>query len=202
MSVDYLYNETQSYAMLPATIRNTISVFEYYKILGEKAMEQVHDEKLGWSPDDKSNSISVIVKHLHGNMLSRWTDFLTTDGEKSWRNRDAEFEESILTRSELMLLWNEGWNSLFATLLSLNVSDLEKTVYIRSMGTTVEDAILRQLAHYAYHVGQIVYLSRLANNGDWRSLSIPRGESSIYNQKELNKGERIEHFTEGYLKNK
>ena len=179
---------------------NTISLFEYYKSLGEGAMMQIKDEALWWAPDPKSNSISVIVKHLHGNMLSRWTDFLTTDGEKPWRKRDDEFEESIRSRDQLMTLWNEGWNRMFATLRSLKTEDLEKTVYIRNMGQSAEDAILRQLAHYAYHVGQIVYLARLANEGDWKSLSIPKGNSETFNKEKFEKEKRVEHFTKNELK--
>lgn len=182
---------------MPQTIKNTISVFEYYKSLGEKAMAQVRDEALFHMPDAKSNSISVIVKHLHGNMLSRWTDFLTTDGEKDWRKRDEEFEEAASTRAEVMHQWNEGWACLFAALNGLTPDDLGKTVYIRNMGQTVEDAIMRQLAHYAYHIGQIVYLARLFNEGDWTSLSIPKGGSATYNKGKSEGGQRMEHFTEG-----
>lgn len=177
-------------------LKNTISLFEYYKTLAEKAMEQVPDESLWWTPDEKSNSISLIVKHLHGNMLSRWTDFLTTDGEKEWRNRDEEFIETIHSRSEMMSLWEEGWHCVFNALLPLSDEDLTKVVYIRNMGHTVHDAMLRQLAHYAYHIGQIVYLARLANDGSWTSLSIPKGGSSAFNNDKFGKGKRIEHFTE------
>lgn len=177
------------------TLKNTISVFEYYKTLGEKAMVQVSDEALYHTPDAKSNSISVIVKHLHGNMLSRWTDFLTTDGEKEWRKRDAEFEEIKETREEVMRLWEDGWKCLFDVLNELTTDDLHKVVYIRNMGQTAEDAIIRQLAHYAYHVGQIVYLARLFNDGDWVSLTIPKGQSETYNRTKNEPGKRIEHFT-------
>lgn len=177
--------------MMSSTLTNTINLFEYYKSLGEKAMLQVKDEALWWTPDEKSNSISVIVKHLHGNMLSRWTDFLTTDGEKPGRNRDGEFEESVLTREKLNALWAEGWKCMFDTLHSLQPEDLEKTVYIRNMGQSVEDAIMRQLAHYAYHVGQIVYLARLANEGDWTSLTIPKGASVSYNNEKFNQEKKM-----------
>lgn len=162
-------------------------------------MAQVNDEALFWIPDEKSNSISVIVKHLHGNMLSRWTDFLTSDGEKAWRNRDDEFEETINSREALMSLWNEGWDLLFNTLNSLQPQDLEKTVYIRNIGQTASEAIMRQLAHYAYHVGQIVYLCRLANKGDWKSLTIPKGESKTYNEQKFNREKRSENFTDEFL---
>ena len=182
--------------MIPATLVNSIHLYEYYKSLGEKALAQVtDDDALNWTPDPKSNSINVIIKHLHGNMLSRWTDFLTTDGEKPWRNRDSEFEEANHTRDEIMSWWEEGWSCLFNALNELKPEDMEKTIYIRNMGQSVEDAIIRQLAHYAYHVGQIVYLARLVNKGDWKSLTIPRGNSEEYNKGKFEPGKRIEHFT-------
>lgn len=178
------------------TLHHTIRLFQYYKELGEKAMAQVEDRALGHAPDSKSNSIAVIVKHLSGNMLSRWTDFLTTDGEKEWRQRDAEFEEEIPDRDTLMATWEKGWQCLFQALHTLTADDMQRIVYIRNMGQTVEDAILRQLAHYAYHVGQIVYLSRWLNEGDWTSLSIPRGRSTQYNVDKKAGGIRVEHFTD------
>ena len=182
--------------MTDSTLKNTINVFEYYKTLGEKAMAQITDEALFQMPDEKSNSISVIVKHLHGNMLSRWTDFLTTDGEKEWRDRDSEFEETIETRDEVMKQWNEGWACVFSALNTLHPEDFDKTVYIRNMGQTVLEAIMRQMAHYAYHIGQIVYLARLFNEGDWKTLTIPKGGSAAYNKEKNAPGKRIEHFTE------
>lgn len=182
--------------MIDSTLKNTIGVFEYYKTLGEKAMAQITDEALFHMPDEKSNSISVIVKHLHGNMLSRWTDFLTTDGEKEWRDRDSEFEETIETRDEVMKQWNEGWACVFNALNTLQPEDFGKTVYIRNMGQTVLEAIMRQMAHYAYHIGQIVYLARLFNEGDWKTLTIPKGGSAAYNKEKNAPGKRIEHFTE------
>ena len=182
--------------MIDTTLKNTINVFEYYKTLGEKAMAQITDEALFQIPDEKSNSISVIVKHLHGNMLSRWTDFLTTDGEKEWRDRDSEFEETIETREEVMKQWNEGWACVFSALATLQPEDFDKTVYIRNMGQTVLEAIMRQMAHYAYHIGQIVYLARLFNEGDWKTLTIPKGGSAAYNKEKNAPGKRIEHFTE------
>ena len=182
--------------MTDSTLKNTINVFEYYKSLGEKAMAQITDEALFQMPDEKSNSISVIVKHLHGNMLSRWTDFLTTDGEKEWRDRDSEFEETIETREEVMKQWNEGWACVFSALATLQPEDFDKTVYIRNMGQTVLEAIMRQMAHYAYHLGQIVYLARLFNEGDWKTLTIPKRGSAAYNKEKNAPGKRIEHFTE------
>jgi hypothetical protein len=132
--------------------------FEYYKLLGEKTFAQLTDEQLFWQYNPESNSIAMIVKHLWGNMLSRWTDFLTTDGEKESRNREAEFENDTTTREEMIRQWDAGWKCLFDALDALTEADLEKTVYIRNMGHTVMEAINRQLAHYPYHVGQIVFI--------------------------------------------
>jgi hypothetical protein len=166
--------------------------FEYYKLLGEKTMQQLTDEQLCWQYDADSNSIATIVKHLWGNMMSRWTDFLHSDGEKEWRQRDAEFETEHLDRAALMAKWNEGWNCLFATLDNLTESDLQLIVYIRNMGQTVQDAINRQLAHYPYHVGQIVFIGKMLAGGNWQSLSIPRGGSQQYNIDKFAQPKRVE----------
>lgn len=178
------------------TLESTKRLFAYYKTLGEKALVQIEDAALFHAPDDQSNSISVIVKHLHGNMLSRWTDFLTSDGEKEWRKRDGEFEDSLTSRQEVMMIWEEGWNCLFASLNALTFEDLKTTVYIRNMGQSAEEAILRQLAHYAYHVGQIVYLARMLNDSGWQSLSIPKNNSQKYNQERFDQEKQMKHFTE------
>ena len=170
--------------------------FEYYKMLGEKTFEQVSDDKLFWQNNEESNSIAMIVKHLHGNMLSRWTDFLTTDGEKEWRKRDEEFENDIKTRATLLEKWGEGWNSLFNAINPLTEGDLEKVIYIRNMGHTVCEAINRQLAHYSYHVGQLVFIGKMIQDEEWKSLSIPKGKSKAYNQEKFSKGKRKEHFTD------
>ena len=148
--------------------------FLFYKNLGEKAMAQVDDEKLFWQYNEDSNSIATIVKHLSGNMVSRWTDFLTSDGEKEWRNRDGEFENDIKTRAEVIAVWDKGWECLFKTLDELKPEDLEKIIYIRNEGHTVMEAINRQLAHYPYHVGQIVYVAKMSMTKNWESLSIPK----------------------------
>ena len=174
--------------------------FEYYRMLGEKALEQVPDDKLNWQCNAESNSITVIIKHLHGNMLSRFTDFLQTDGEKPWRDRDEEFRESHLTRKELHELWQAGWDCLFDAVNGLTEDDLAKTVYIRNMGHTVTEALNRQLAHYPYHVGQIVFLSRMIVGQGWQSLSIPRESSAAYNAEKFSQPKRNEHFTDEYLK--
>lgn len=176
-------------------LTSAIKQFEYYRSLGEKAFDQLTDEALFWQYNENSNSIATIVKHLWGNMLSRWTDFLTTDGEKEWRQRDAEFENSITTRPEMMDKWKEGWDCLLDTLQSLKEEDLNKIIYIRNQGHTVEEAINRQLAHYPYHVGQIVYVAKMAA-GEWNSLSIPRGQSQIYNAEKFAQPKRKQHFTD------
>lgn len=173
--------------------------FQYYKQLGEKAIYQVEDEKLFYEPDDESNSIAVIVKHLWGNMLSRWTDFKTSDGEKEWRNRDNEFVNDVNTRKELLNKWEEGWECLFNALKSLQENELNSIVYIRNEGHSVVEAINRQLAHYSYHVGQIVYLARLLRSNNWNSLSIPKGKSSIYNSMKFSKDKQLKHFTDEFL---
>ncbi len=173
--------------------------FEYYKMLGEKAIDQIEDEKLFWQYNDDSNSIAIIVKHLWGNMLSRWTDFLTSDGEKDFRDRDAEFENDIQTREELLLKWNQGWACLFNAIDPLTVDDLEKIIYIRNQGHTVMEAINRQLAHYSYHVGQIVFLAKMLAEKGWASLSIPRGDSHAYNKNKFSQPKHKGHFTDEFL---
>jgi hypothetical protein len=155
--------------------------FEYYKSLGEKTFTQLSEEQLFWQYNRESNSIATIVKHLWGNMLSRWTDFLTTDGEKEWRQRDAEFENDITSREELLNKWNEGWQCLFKALDSLTTEDLTKQIYIRNEGHSVVEAINRQLAHYPYHVGQIIFIGKMVCDANWTSLSIPRGNSKAFN---------------------
>jgi hypothetical protein len=177
-------------------------LFEYYKMLGDKTFPQVQDDKLFWQYNDDSNSIAIIVKHLWGNMLSRWTDFLTSDGEKETRDRDAEFENDIKSREELLDKWNEGWNCLFNAINSLKTEDLEKIVYIRNQGHTVTEAINRQLAHYAYHIGQIVFLGKMLNENGWISLSIPKGNSQKYNNDKFSKPQEREHFTDEFLNDK
>ena len=161
-------------------LKSTISQFEYYKLLGEKTFEQVTEEQLFWQYNEDSNSIATIVKHLSGNMLSRWTDFLTTDGEKESRDRDDEFENEALTKDKMLQIWNVGWKVFLETLKSLTTEDLSKTIYIRNQGHSVVEAINRQLAHYPYHVGQIVFIGKMCAR-EWKSLSIPKGNSLNYN---------------------
>jgi hypothetical protein len=157
--------------------------FLKYEKLGEKAIAQVPEDKISWVYDSDSNSIATIVKHISGNMLSRFTDFYTSDGEKKWRNRDSEFENETITKDALMLKWNQGWTCLFNILDSLTAEDLSKEVLIRNEPHTVMEAINRQLTHYAYHVGQIVFLGKMICGNHWESLSIPKGRSQEFNTK-------------------
>jgi hypothetical protein len=183
-------------------LSSTIKQFEYYRLLGEKTMTQLKDEDLFWQYNDESNSIAIIVKHLWGNMLSRWTDFLTTDGEKPWRDREAEFEADVKDRPELMIKWNEGWDCLLHALRSIDEDKLDTIIYIRNQGHTILEAINRQLAHYAYHVGQIVHIGKMIRNDQWKSLSIPRGQSDNFNKKKFSKEREKGHFTDEFLKKK
>ncbi len=175
---------------------NILKLFTYYKSLGEKTFDQMPDKKLFWHYNEQSNSIAIIVKHLSGNMLSRWTDFLSSDGEKQWRRRDDEFENDLNTKEDLLMVWNKGWECLFDALNSLSEKDLNKTVYIRNMGQPVSEAINRQLAHYAYHVGQIVFIGKMIKNEAWQSLSIPKGNSKSYNHEKFKNPIQNKHFTD------
>lgn len=170
--------------------------FEYYKSVGEKTFDQLNEADICWQYNEASNSIAVIVNHLHGNMMSRWTDFLTSDGEKEWRNRDMEFEPVIRTKKELLHKWNGGWACLFNALDSINEENFDTDIYIRNQKHTVTEAINRQLAHYTYHIGQIVYIGRLIKGGDWKSLTIPKGQSSAFNQEKFAKGKHGGSFSD------
>lgn len=176
--------------------------FIMYKQLGEKAIAQIEDKDLTWQANEDSNSIITIVKHLWGNMMSRWTDFLTTDGEKAWRQRDAEFENETISRGQLMQQWEEGWKCLFDALNSITDDDLEKIIYIRNEGHTILEAVNRQIAHYSYHVGQIVYIAKLMSKQEWKSLSIPRNKSSEYNNSKFSQEKGQRHFTDEWIDNK
>ncbi|HEY6252083.1 MAG TPA: DUF1572 family protein [Candidatus Angelobacter sp.] len=156
--------------------------FRGYKRLAEAAVVQLQEEEFFYAPDQESNSVAVIVKHISGNLRSRWTDFMTTDGEKPDRNRDQEFElDPGATREHLMRYWEDGWARLFEALAGLQAADLTRTVYIRGEPHSTVQAINRSLAHYAYHVGQIVYLGKQMRKNEWKSLSIPRGKTAEYN---------------------
>jgi hypothetical protein len=159
-------------------LKDAIKRFTYYKELGDKTFEQIQEADFFYQPNEESNSIAIIIQHMHGNMLSRWTNFLTEDGEKHWRKRDAEFEVMECSKVDLLAFWNDGWKCLIDTLANLSDIDLDKTVYIRTEPLLVYDAILRQLAHYPYHVGQIVYIGRMIQQKNWTSLSIPKGKGA------------------------
>ena len=190
--------------------------FQYYKQLGDKTMAQLNDEQLFWQYNDASNSIAIMVKHLWGNMMSRWTDFLTTDGEKDFRKRDEEFElrvgpslqgvdtanaEGVDEHSRAVIIekWEQGWACLFTALDSINEDNFDTTIYIRNQGHSIPEAINRQMMHYAYHVGQMVYLGRMMKGEDWQSLSIPKGNSKAYNAEKFSQEKGKRHFTDEYL---
>ncbi|WP_425075602.1 DUF1572 family protein [Psychroserpens sp. S379A] len=182
MSVSYLNSVTKQ--------------FEYYKSLGDKTISQLelHEIQKEFSKD--SNSIAIIVKHIVGNMLSRWTNFLTEDGEKKWRHRDSEFVDTFKSKEELLTYWNKGWNCLFDAITPLKTEQLENIIYIRNQGHSITEAINRQLAHYSYHIGQLVFLGKLIKGNNWVSLSIPKGKSSSYNQEKFSKEKGRRHFTD------
>jgi hypothetical protein len=162
---------------------SSLNIFRQYKTLAEKAMAQVSDDALFYQPDEESNSIYLIIKHLSGNMQSRWTGFMTSDGEKPWRKRDEEFYQSETPpRAEVMELWEKGWQCLFDALSPLSEKDLAVQVSIRSEAHSVMEAINRQVAHYSYHVGQIVFLCKMIRKSEWHTLSIAKGKSGEFNQ--------------------
>ncbi|MDQ8142708.1 DUF1572 domain-containing protein [Chryseobacterium sp. CFS15] len=158
-----------------------IKRFQYYKMLGDKSFEQLSDEQIFWQFNQESNSIAIIVKHVAGNMLSRWTNFLTEDGEKPWRNRDEEFLNTFQSKAEVLDYWEKGWKCLFEALSQINDQNLYSTIYIRNEGHSVIDAVFRQLAHYPYHIGQIVFIAKMMKNDDWKTLSIARNKSQDFN---------------------
>ena len=177
---------------LPSVIKQ----FEYYKSLGDKTITQLTFDDLKNEVALDSNSISIIVKHLSGNMLSRWTNFLSEDGEKEWRQRDDEFVDTFNSKIELNDAWEKGWDCLFKALKSLSKEDLDQIIYIRNEGHTVVEAINRQMMHYAYHLGQIVFLGKLLKGTNWQSLSIPKGQSKSYNKTKFEVAKSRKHFTD------
>ena len=177
-------------------LESNIKLFEYYKGLGDRTFEQLTFDDIQNEIAQDANSIAIIVKHLSGNMLSRWTNFLTEDGEKPWRHRNREFEDTFETKTQVLESWNTGWSSLFSALKPLKTSDLDQTIYIRNEGHTVQEAINRQLAHYAYHVGQIVLLGKILKGTDWKTLSISKGDSIAYNASKFNTAKSKKHFTD------
>lgn len=177
-------------------LSSTLQQFNYYKSLGDKTFEQLSNNEIQWKYNNESNNISMIVKHIVGNMLSRWTNFLTEDGEKDWRQRDTEFENPPNSKESLINLWEKGWRCLFEALNSIDEYDLEKIIYIRNQGHTVTEAINRQLCHYSYHVGQIVFLAKMIKRDDWINLSVEKNKSKIYNSDKFSKEKGRRHFAE------
>jgi hypothetical protein len=164
-------------------LKDSLAIFRHYKKLAERAMEQLTDEQLFAVLDEEANSIAVLVKHLTGNMRSRWTDFLVSDGEKPDRRRDLEFVDPPATRAELMAAWEAGWDAVFGALEPLSDEDLKRTVFIRGEAHSVMQAINRQVAHYSYHCGQIVLLAKHLNHSGWKPLTVPRGQSEEFNRR-------------------
>jgi hypothetical protein len=178
-------------------LADVISSFRAYKKLAEKALAQVSDDELFATVDDESNSIAVIMKHMAGNMISRWTDFLTTDGEKPDRNRDMEFVITPdSTKEDLFSYWNRGWQTVIAALEPLSEADFDKRVLIRGQEHSIIEAVNRQMTHYAYHIGQIVFLAKHFRGSDWKSLSIPRNRSAAFNSYLQEKPTQTEHRLE------
>lgn len=163
-------------------LQSVLKRFEIHRELGFKTIQRLNKDQLNWQPEGEPNSITMIIKHLHGNMLSRWTDFLTTDGEKPGRNRDLEFEEDNYSYEQVIQLWDEGWDCMLTAIRGLQDTDLDRTVFIRNEPHIVIDAINRQLAHVPYHVGQIVYIGKMILKDKWESLSIPKGGSAAFNK--------------------
>jgi hypothetical protein len=163
-------------------LASAIQQFKDYKQLADKTFVQLSDPDFHFRPNDQTNSIAIIIAHMHGNMLSRWTNFLTEDGEKSWRRRDDEFEAHEYPREQLLQLWEHGWQVVFEALQGLETGDLDKTIHIRTKPLSVMDAIHRQLTHYASHVGQIIMMGKFIKGAAWETLSIPKGKSPEFNE--------------------
>lgn len=175
----------------------TRKLFHYYKSLADKSIEQVPEAALHLKINDHGNSIAILVKHMAGNMISRFTDFRTTDGEKPWRNRETEFEDTFQSKEEMMAYWKKGWAVLFNAIDPLEKEDLSSVIYIRNEGHNILEALQRQLGHYAYHVGQIVFLSKIILEQDWNYLSIPPGQSEQFFQAKMAKDKSRLFFTDG-----
>jgi hypothetical protein len=176
-----MHNPLMALEFKASYVRDSLDILRYYKRLAEGAIEQVPDEMLAEAPDGESNSIATIVKHLSGSMLSRWKDFLATDGEKPGRDRDAEFEDPFQTRVEMMAAWDAGWSEFFGALAGLTDADLGRKVTIRGEAHSVMQAINRGTTHTSYHVGQIVYIAKHFAGGRWKTLSIAKGKSADFN---------------------
>jgi Protein of unknown function (DUF1572) len=162
-------------------LQSAIRRLKYYKDLGDKTFEQLNDSDFHYKPNEESNSIAIIIQHMAGNMLSRWTNFLTEDGEKEWRQRDDEFEIHDYSKQHFIELWEKGWSSFLNAIEPLTKKELKQTITIRQEPLTVIDAINRQMAHYPYHIGQIIFIAKIIKNQSWKNLSIPKGNSQQYN---------------------
>jgi hypothetical protein len=176
---------------------STRKLFRYYKSLGDAVIERIDEQGLHWQYNVDSNSIAVIIKHISGNSLSRWSDFLKSDGEKEWRDRDAEFENTDLNKQQLTQLWEQGWQCLFDAIDPLTGDDLMRVAYIRNEGHTVIEAMNRQLAHLPYHIGQMVFIAKMIEGAGWQSLTIPKGQSQTYNQNKFSADKADQFFTDG-----
>ncbi|ETN96546.1 DUF1572 family protein [Zhouia amylolytica] len=177
-------------------LESTRKQFRYYKSLADKTFVVLNDDDIHWRKVEVQNNIVTLVKHMAGNMLSRFTNFLSEDGEKDWRNRDDEFEDTLATKDEMITYWDKGWNCLFNSMDHLSPKDLERIIYIRNEGHTVLEALNRQMAHYAYHVGQIVFIGKLLKGDQWNSLTIPKGASKDFNKEKFNQNKERRHFTD------
>ena len=175
-------------------LENTRKLFRYYKSLGDASLSRLNGNEIHFQFEENSNNCAIIAKHIAGNMLSRWTDFLNSDGEKEWRNRETEFEDNFNSKEELISYWEKGWDCVFTAIDPLQPEDLDKIVYIRNEGHTVLEAMNRQLAHYSYHVGQLVMLSKAIKGADWQSLSIPKGQSQVFNKDKFDKDKSRKNF--------
>lgn len=168
-------------------LQSALKEFRDYKALGDKTFAQLDEKDFHFQPNEECNSIAIVIQHMHGNMLSRWTNFLNEDGEKQWRQRDDEFEIHSFNKEQLLKLWEEGWQVVLNTIESLKEDDLSKTIFIRSKPHSVVEAINRQIAHYSSHVGQIIMLGKIIKGKTWQTLSIPKGQSANFNAKMKNK---------------
>ncbi len=176
-----------------------MALLKYYKTITDQCLDQLTENEIRYRPDDSQNSILIIIQHLIGNMRSRWTNFLTEDGEKPWRHRDKEFEDSGIPVKDLMQDWQNVWALVFGELAKIEDSDLENLVYIRNMGHTIREAIHRQMTHCAYHTGQIVLLGKMYKGRDWQALTIPRGKSESFNAAHFTNERSRKHFTDEFL---
>ncbi|GAB3911252.1 DUF1572 family protein [Mucilaginibacter boryungensis] len=183
-------------------LESSKKLFRYYKTIGDAVIERVDEQGIHWQYNEASNSLAVIIKHISGNSISRWTDFLSSDGEKPSRDRDDEFEDSGITKQQVIDLWEKGWACLFDAIDPLVGDDLTKTVYIRNEAHTVLEAMNRQLAHLPYHIGQMVMLGKMLSGDQWQSLTIPKGQSKTYNSNKFSAEKKTQFFTDGMKDNK